>query len=89
MTSKLAMPVVLIARLSLAKVPGRSGGDGDVEAGIEQAFDALGGLGLIPSEFGRVLGVELHMAGQRGVHAETGEANHRMFGVFEGAGVSA
>ena len=37
-------------------------------------------LGIRPGS-----GVELHMAGQRGVHAETGEANHRMFGVFEGA----
>ena len=47
MTSKLAMPVVLIARLSLAKCR-RSGGDGDVEAGIEQAFDAWEALASSP-----------------------------------------
>ena len=57
---------------------GSSGGDSDMEPGFQQTVDALRSFSLVSSEFRWILRVELHMAGQCGVHTETGETNYRM-----------
>ena len=57
----------------------------DIILGVDEPLDAGRGLRLVTAVFARVAGGELHVVRAAGVHAETGEANHRMFGVFEGA----
>ena len=64
--------------LQTSQGTGGSSGNGDVEASIQQAVDALRSFSLVSSEFRWILRVELHMAGQCGVYTETGETNYRM-----------